>query len=278
MTQFGTVRVPETSVVVTRLGFGCSRLFAGAELSASARIVEAALSAGIRHFDTAPTYGAGGSESVLGEVLAGIEGVTVATKFGRVPPSTAPALPSGASSLYRRSVRPILARVPALKAALMSVQERKQAATKLPARALRTVGRQEVEASLDQSLKRLKRDKIDIFLVHEPDSVVLDEAVLAFLLEAQRDGVIGAFGLAYGRVVHEDPSPFGQIVQSTWDPIASPRTAEGFLCIYHGVLRSRREKGRAVERLVNALIRSPDAAVLFSASAPFQIKQATATF
>ena len=49
-----------------RLGFGCGRLRAGLEERNSRRLIEAALERGIRYFDTAPSYGDGASERVLG--------------------------------------------------------------------------------------------------------------------------------------------------------------------------------------------------------------------
>jgi aryl-alcohol dehydrogenase-like predicted oxidoreductase len=61
------VKVAGSTVIISKIGFGCGRIYAGSEIRSSARLIEAALTAGIRHFDTAPMYGLGQSEDVLGE-------------------------------------------------------------------------------------------------------------------------------------------------------------------------------------------------------------------
>jgi len=71
-----------------RLGFGCwgmSDAYGPADDRQSLATIEAALTAGIRHFDTADVYGNGHNETLLGRALAGRrQGVFVATKFGFV--------------------------------------------------------------------------------------------------------------------------------------------------------------------------------------------------
>jgi len=55
---------------VSVVGLGCNNFAGRIDLAASRAVIEAALDAGITLFDTADTYGAqGGSESALGEVL-----------------------------------------------------------------------------------------------------------------------------------------------------------------------------------------------------------------
>ena len=71
------------ALIAQRLGFGCGRLKGGHEKANALRLVHAALDMGLRHFDTAPPYGLGMSEAVLGEALKGRqEDVTVVTKAG----------------------------------------------------------------------------------------------------------------------------------------------------------------------------------------------------
>src|SRR5215212_9849297 len=71
---------PEVSVV----GLGCNNFGMRVDLEGTRAVVDAALDAGVTLFDTADIYGnKGGSESFLGEVLAGRrDGVVLATKFG----------------------------------------------------------------------------------------------------------------------------------------------------------------------------------------------------
>jgi aryl-alcohol dehydrogenase-like predicted oxidoreductase len=256
-----------TGVRIARLGLGCARLFGGVEAMASARLVEAALAAGVVHFDTAPSYAYGQSEEVLGDVLAGVAGVTVATKVGL----NAIGAPSRAGTLYRRLVRPALARTPALKSALLRARRRTASESRAVSR--RVLGTDEIEASVDSSLARLQRSRIDILLVHEPDQFVIDEALRERLEALVRNGTIAAYGLAYGRSV-AGGAPFGHILQSAYDP-TTPAWVGPPVPIYHGVLRGRaRTTPREAVRAV--LQAQRDAVVLVSASTPFQIREVSA--
>ncbi len=68
------------------LGLGCwgmSNAYGPADEKESIATIEAALAAGIRHFDTADVYGDGHNETLLGRALAGRrQDVFLATKFG----------------------------------------------------------------------------------------------------------------------------------------------------------------------------------------------------
>ena len=90
--------LPRSRLSVTALGLGCSQLgglyrpMSGADASA---VVEAAWSAGIRYFDTAPFYGYTLSERRVGEILGDRDRntFTLSTKVGRLmrpDPSVSP--------------------------------------------------------------------------------------------------------------------------------------------------------------------------------------------
>ena len=73
----------------SRLGFGTSGIM-GAALTSRGRLrlLDAAFDAGIRHFDTAPLYGLGLAEEVLGRFARRCRGdITLTTKFGLEPPA-----------------------------------------------------------------------------------------------------------------------------------------------------------------------------------------------
>src|SRR5262245_46266885 len=74
---------PKLSVV----GLGCNNFGSRLQAEGAARVVHAALDAGITHFDTAEMYGAGRSEEFLGAALLGHrDEVVIATKFSPRPP------------------------------------------------------------------------------------------------------------------------------------------------------------------------------------------------
>jgi aryl-alcohol dehydrogenase-like predicted oxidoreductase len=272
MTSQPTVAVPGTSLSLSRLGFGCARLFAGIEARASRRLVETALAVGIRHFDTAPSYSWGQSEQVLGDVLAGARDVTVATKVGIEAVGDGP---SALGTAYRLIGRPVLARLPNLKARLLRRAGSPGAQAPTPAMP-RTLSKAEIHASVERSLRRLRRHHLDVLLIHEPDQISLDQPTLEVFLSLQRAGVIAAFGLGYARSVSDHLS-FGQVLQSQFvTPTPDHRT--DILRIWHGILRGVASAAdpdgtSAATRIRRILAQHPNDAVLFSASTSRQIRQ-----
>jgi L-galactose dehydrogenase len=77
-----------TGISLPALGFGCSPLggvFGDVDEATAVEAVHAALAAGLDYFDTAPFYGLGRSEAVLGRALAGVprERYVLGSKVGR---------------------------------------------------------------------------------------------------------------------------------------------------------------------------------------------------
>ncbi|WP_210526169.1 aldo/keto reductase [Rubellimicrobium arenae] len=77
-----------TGLTVTALGIGTAPLgglYADVPTSQALDMLSAAWAAGIRYFDTAPMYGNGRSEHLVGQVLREVEGdVVLSTKVGRL--------------------------------------------------------------------------------------------------------------------------------------------------------------------------------------------------
>ena len=71
------------SLTVSAVGLGCNNFGWHIGRDASQAVIDAALDAGVTHFDTAELYGEGASEEFLGRALGSRRnGVVVATKFG----------------------------------------------------------------------------------------------------------------------------------------------------------------------------------------------------
>lgn len=259
-----SIAVHGTDLTIARLGFGCARLFGGGETRESTRLLEEALASGLSHFDTAPSYAYGQSEALLGEVLGDMPGVTITTKVGL----SAVGAPSRAGTFYRRFVRPTLARAPALKAALLKARERPVAQDLHAPR--RVLGADEIEASVAASLTRLRRSRIDVLLVHEPDQFVIDAALQERFEALKRNGTIIAYGLGYGGIAPADAA-FGHILQGAYDPAATGPLSMTPTCIYHGILRHR-GASTPREAMLAAMHAHPRAALLVSASTPSQIR------
>jgi Aldo/keto reductase family len=267
--------IPNSSVAISRLGFGCARIFGGRELRNAATLIEAAIRCGVGHFDTAPSYG---SESVLGEVLGDARDITIATKIG-IPRRTRErsVARTAFGPMYRSTLRPLLARVPALKSRLLRL-----AAKSAPANApilKRQIHRDEVLRELDESLRRLRRTTIDLYLLHEPEAIEITDELREVFMSLQKDGVIKAFGLAFGSHPAE-PVSFGTVVQCRLPDDFSALPRGGTARIYHGAIRfglqSREEDGThpsAGRFIAQALTKRPAAAIIFSASSQHQIRQ-----
>jgi D-threo-aldose 1-dehydrogenase len=97
--QFETRRVGRTELNVTTLGLGCATLGGNMEAvtDAEARLlVIDAYDIGIRYFDTAPFYGYGRSEHMVGDELRMRSGWVLSTKVGRLlKPDPRPRDPNG---------------------------------------------------------------------------------------------------------------------------------------------------------------------------------------
>ena len=280
MTGLPTIDLSGGRVGITRLGFGCARLFGGAETQASARLIETALACGIRHFDTAPAYGDGRSEQVLGEVLRGMTDVTLTTKIG-IPRPTGPVGSSWRSRWYRRYLRPALARAPGLKRRLLALAAQRRAHDSprvVSAPPKRHIAPASLIQELEISLALLRRDVLDLYLIHEPDCVVIDDALIEAFATLRRQGLIRAFGYAFGGAATVGPKGV-DVVQSQYPPRGELGLPHSPIQLFHGAMR--RQPGAlgdplgvtGPQALVGALRRYPRAAFLFSASSPWQIRE-----
>lgn len=129
----------------------------------------AAWDAGVRAYDTAPHYGVGLSERRIGDFLAGRprEEFVLSTKVGRrLVPATGPT--DGVDDFYGT---PRLSRV-------------------------RDYSADGVKRTLEDSLTRLRLDRVDIALIHDPDDYLIAAADSAYpaLVELRDQGVIRAIG------------------------------------------------------------------------------------
>jgi aryl-alcohol dehydrogenase-like predicted oxidoreductase len=144
-------------------------------------LLKTALDAGITHFDTARMYGEGLAERELGQFLGGDrQRVTIGTKFGLPAVKAMERFPA---VLYAHRAIGGIGR----KAAPVWWSKRK-----------RCVTRTATEKSLEQSLRALRTDYIDIFFLHEPSELDREAMVetMAYLEREKRNGKIRYLGLA----------------------------------------------------------------------------------
>ena len=156
--QTESVDIPGTELRVSRVALGTwamgGWMWGGTDERAAVATIRSALDQGINLIDTAPVYGFGVSEEIIGRAL-GVAGLraraVVATKVG---------LEWRDGKVYRNAT---------------------------PARIMQEV---------DDSLRRLRTDYIDIYQVHWPDPLVPIEETAAAMRTLYEQGKIRAIGVS----------------------------------------------------------------------------------
>src|ERR1700753_3452779 len=133
-TQIETTQIPGTDLKPSRIGLGTWAIggwvWGGRDRRESIRTIQAAIDRGITLIDTAPVYGFGHSEEIVGQALA--EG----GRRDKAVLATKVALEWVDGKVFRNSS---------------------------PAR---------IRKEIEDSLRRLRTDRIDIYQIHWPDSTV----------------------------------------------------------------------------------------------------------
>lgn len=151
-----TMRIEGIPTPVSRIGLGTwaigGWMWGGADDSASIATLRGAIERGINLIDTAPVYGFGHSEDMVGQALAGLrDRAVIATKGGL----------EWAGEGVRRNSSP-----------------------------------QRLRREVEDSLRRLRTDRIDLYQIHWPDPLVPIEDTARTLEALQREGKILAVGVS----------------------------------------------------------------------------------
>jgi aryl-alcohol dehydrogenase-like predicted oxidoreductase len=179
------VTLTGTDLCTSRLGFGTSGIHQVFGSARRQRLLEAAFNAGIRHFDTSPFYGHGIAERELGRFASQRRGeLIVATKFG----------------LHARA---LLARAPWLMYAQLSANAMQRKITRRNLFAVSPrldYSAQQARSSLEQSLRALRTDHVDILFVHDPTAACFapSDELLLMLERLRREGKARYIGMAGG--------------------------------------------------------------------------------
>ena len=157
-TNMEFVAIPRTSLKVSRIGLGTwaigGWMWGGTDDAQSIRTIQVALDQGVNLIDTAPVYGFGHSEDVVGKALSAggrRERAVVATKVG----------------LDWKDAKPF-----------------------------RNASRTRILKEVDDSLRRLRTDVIDIYQVHWPDPNTPIEETAQAMVELHQAGKIRAIGVS----------------------------------------------------------------------------------
>jgi len=168
------------------LGFGTGAIMGRVSRRQGLAALERAYAAGIRHFDTARSYGWGEAESVVGEFLRGHprEEIRLVTKCGILPVRRSPIL-SAAKSIART----VLTVAPGLRHAA------RQVASAERFQPVRSADPAMLAESLRTSLAELGTDHVDLLLLHNfaPGMTGLNE-VAAWFADLKKQGKVRRFG------------------------------------------------------------------------------------
>ena len=150
------VSIPKTQLKVSRVALGTwamgGWMWGGTDQRESVATIHAALGQGINLIDTAPVYGFGVSEEIVGTALEGVRTeAVIATKAG---------LEWRDGKVYRNA------------------------------------SRERIMQEIDDSLRRLRTDYIDIYQVHWPDPLVPVEETAEAMRTLYEQGKIRAIGVS----------------------------------------------------------------------------------
>jgi aryl-alcohol dehydrogenase-like predicted oxidoreductase len=191
------------------LGFGCAPILGSVNAHDSRRAIKCALDEGITHFDLARVYGFGKAEDFVGEYVREFrQSITLTSKFGIEPDWKVQ---------YLNFLKPI---VRAVKNKMNGGKgSNSKIAGGLNKRIL--ISSDLVCKSLEKSLKELKTDYIDVYMIHEPIATIneIEEVILA-LKKAQKQGKINSYGISLDHQyfsVHDKYLKYFEIIQSNFD-------------------------------------------------------------
>jgi aryl-alcohol dehydrogenase-like predicted oxidoreductase len=148
------VPLGDSGLLVSVVGLGCNNFGGRLDLTGTRAVIDAAIEAGITLFDTADTYGGGKSEELIGEVLQG------------------------------RRDRVVLA----------TKFGHQHADLGYGSAAGAKGGRAYIRRAVEQSLRRLRTDYIDLYQIHTPDPVTPIAETLNALNELVTEGKVRYFG------------------------------------------------------------------------------------
>jgi D-threo-aldose 1-dehydrogenase len=194
-------------IQTTPLGFGCASIFRVSSPAQRSGLLHTAYDCGLRHFDVAPMYGLGRAEHELGTFARPRRAeLTIATKFGIKPKLTARGL-----SWAQRPARRLFAARP-------GIRDQARALAAVPGRRLYAHGGFDAAGarrSLERSLRALRTDYIDLFLLHDPvPGTVRSDDVSACLEKARAQGLIRSWGIA------GDLEPTDEVARSFHERVA----------------------------------------------------------
>ncbi|MCY1534209.1 Aldo/keto reductase family protein [compost metagenome] len=251
--------------ILAKVGFGCVALTIQPSLNKALYLLDVAFDNGIRNFDTAPVYGQGYSEIILGKFIANKrDQINITTKFGlgNVNYPKIPAVLALPLHNFRKS--------------LSSSQSKTRQTSLYTKTEKRVITKQQIEHDFLLSLKRLNTDYIDNYLLHEGTPSFLSDDALDFVFMLKSTGRIKKIGLG---VCHKNLEDISEEEIHNWDILQYENNFSinsGIIYskfpekkhIHHSILKNVNHAEKVGNLLANNLLTYPEASILFSTSKP----------
>ncbi|MDO4575532.1 MAG: aldo/keto reductase [Planctomycetia bacterium] len=193
------VRLGKTEMQASVIAFGGwaagGWMWGGTEEKDAIDAIHAALDGGVNLIDTAPVYGFGRSEEIVGKAIAGRsrDKILIATKCGLI--WTKEAWPDGKGSLH-----------------FYTTLEGYGTPERFDYRVYKYLRPLSIRAEVERSLRRLKTDYIDLLQTHWQDETSSIAETMETLLKLRDEGKIRAIGASNTQVRHlEEYETYGGI-------------------------------------------------------------------
>lgn len=255
--------------ILTKIGFGCVGLTVQPSLKKALNLLEYTFDQGIKLFDTAPVYGQGYSEVILGKFLKNKrEQITITTKFGLgnikeppIPAILALPLHQFKKKLYKADNLTLVNNY-------IKIQKR-------------VISLKQVQFDFESSLKRLQTDYIDNYLLHEGAPDFLTPAALDYIFELKEKGLVKKIGVG---ICHKNLEDISSEELINWDILQYENNYQlntGAIYskfpekehIHHTVLKNVKNGQNAGHLMAQHLLNFPKAKILFSSSKCENISQ-----
>ena len=180
-----------------KLSFGCVALTTYQFKSDAIRMLNLAYENGITKFDTAPLYGKGYSEKIVGDFIKNKRNkVEITTKVGL--------------GLNTKNTLPVFLALP-----LYSIKRKIKNSKRVSTPSISTpellqqriIDKNNILQSVEQSLKNLSTDYIDNLFLHEALPCFITDEGWAYLLKLKKEGIVHNLGVAAGYINLLDLTP-----------------------------------------------------------------------
>jgi aryl-alcohol dehydrogenase-like predicted oxidoreductase len=177
----------KTNLMVSEIGLGCSYLGGTLEQGYSKKSIDVlyyAYERGINFFDTADIYSQGKSEEIIGKAFRNHrDKVIIATKVGYYLSTT-----GSIAAKLKPIMRPLISKFSGIRRSAQKIRSSQKQ---------QNFSREYMMKAVENSLKRLRTDYLDILQLHNPPKEILEKGdVFDTLDDLKKEGKIRYYGIS----------------------------------------------------------------------------------